>query len=116
MKILVCGCRHWNDDVRVFTVLDRLHQKHGRFTLIHGAAKGADSLSERWARTKDVEIIAYPAKWSEHGSKAGPMRNAAMLHERPNLCVAFWDGISPGTGDMIRKAVRERVQVLVIPM
>lgn len=116
MKILVCGCRHWRDEKRIYGVLENLHSKHGQFTLIHGAAKGADSMAADWAKENQLYSIAYPARWSEHGRKAGPIRNAAMLHEHPDLCVAFWDGISAGTADMIRKAVRARVQVLIIPM
>ena len=47
--------------------------------VIHGAARGADTLAEDWARSHEVPYYGYPAKWKSHGKKAGPIRNQQML-------------------------------------
>jgi hypothetical protein len=81
--------------------------------LIHGAAKGADSLADRWARLNGVPVTQYPAKWNEHGRAAGPRRNEQMLKEgKPDLVIAFEGG--RGTAHMVRIAREAGVDVMEI--
>ena len=59
------------------------------------------------------------AKWAGNDGKAdGPMRNAQMLayaKEGIPALVAFWDGKSRGTDNMIQAARRGKAFVRVIP-
>jgi len=109
-RLLVCGGREYSDRDRVFAVLSELNPA----IIIHGAARGADSLADEWARSLgSVGIKSFPADWATNGKSAGPMRNAKMLHEgHPSLVVAFPGG--RGTDDMVRRSLAAGVTVLRI--
>jgi hypothetical protein len=114
-RVLVCGGREFADKGRVFTVLDYYREASEGFTVvIHGAARGADSLAGEWAAARGISVEEYPANWERDGRAAGPIRNAQMLREgKPTVVVAFPGG--RGTADMIAQAKRAGVPVLEIP-
>lgn len=112
MKVLVCGGREFADRDAVFDALDELHEgQDGPITLlIHGAARGADSLGGEWAASRKVPVRPYPADWEKHGRAAGPKRNQQMLDEgKPDLVVAFPGG--NGTAHMVKIATDAGVRV-----
>lgn len=49
----------------------------------------------------------------KHGKMAGPIRNLEMAKYADGL-IAFWDGKSRGTRDMITKAKKERLFLRVV--
>ena len=113
MKILITGGRNYANRATVFRELDKLHAETTICTLIHGAATGADTLADSWAKSRGVEVIACPADWSRHGRAAGPIRNKAMLTDHaPELLVAFPGG--RGTANMIGQARAAGLKIIVI--
>lgn len=101
-RLLVCGGRNVTDSGWVFSTLDKLHDAYGFDVVIEGDAQGADRIAGFWARKKRLTNLKFPAKWDEHGKRAGPIRNQQMLEEgRPDRGVAFDGGI--GTYDMLRR-------------
>lgn len=115
MKILVCGGRNYRDRDFIFATLNTVHASYdgGVTCLIHGNAPGADSIADEWALAIGIDCVAYPADWVLHGRRAGPIRNAQMLAEEPDiqLVVAFPGG--SGTEDMIRKATKRGIETLI---
>ena len=112
IRVLVCGGRDYTDEDKVFEVLDTVHQGEFISTILHGAAKGADTLANRWALINKVYIESYPADWSL-GKKAGPIRNKQMLEDgEPDLVVAFPGG--KGTANMVKLAQEAGVEVMEI--
>lgn len=110
MRVLVCGGRDYADYPAVKQVLDAIHVKTPITRLIHGDARGADHLAERWARWHFVAFSPYPANWSLHGGSAGRKRNQVMLDDgKPDLVIAFPGG--RGTADMVRRAKAAGVPV-----
>ena len=113
MRVLVTGGRSFENRSLLAKVLDRLHQERGITTLIHGAAKGADTLAGEWTKSRGIEAIANPAEWRRYGRAAGPIRNKQMLVEhKPDLVVAFPG--STGTANMISLAEKAGVKVIRI--
>lgn len=114
-RVLVCGGRNYDNRERLFRVLDKALQAAtmaGKsFTLIHGNARGADSLSHEWATARQVDDVrVYEADWNTHGRRAGPIRNRLMLTDgQPHVIVAFPGG--NGTADMIRQGKKAGVPV-----
>lgn len=103
MKILVCGGRDFSDRDALFAALDAAHERRPIQVLIHGAARGADSLAGEWADERGVLSAAMKALWEKHGRKAaGPIRNRGMLLLRPDGVIAFPGG--SGTADMVAAA------------
>lgn len=110
-RMLVCGGRDFGDHRWLYRVLDDLHAVNRIGLVIHGAARGADSLAHSWAVSRGVEPWPFPARWSIDGPGAGPIRNGRMLAEaQPHFCVAFPGGT--GTQDMIKRAHKAGVLVL----
>lgn len=108
-RVLVCGGRDFDD----FGSLNRELHRHDVSVVIHGNARGADWLADRWARANAVDRLAFPADWETHGRAAGPKRNQRMLDEgRPDLVIAFPGG--RGTADMVRRARKAGVKVIEV--
>ena len=106
-RALVCGGRDYDDYAFVEQVLDF----YGPDTVIHGAARGADSLAGCWAAERGVTVEAFPANWHRDGRAAGPIRNVKMLADgRPDVVIAFPGG--KGTEHMVKIAKAKGVQVL----
>lgn len=111
MKVLVCGSRHFNDEGLLRSVLDTKSISK----IIHGMARGADTLGGEYARLHGIPVDAYPALWDTYGRRAGPIRNAQMLKEgQPDLVVAFRGPNSRGTQNMIDQARKAEVETMVI--
>jgi hypothetical protein len=109
MRILVCGGRKF-DDYKLLS--EHLNQFISTgLTIIHGAAKGADSLAGSWAKDNADNTEIYPADWNKYGKRAGYIRNVQMLNEgKPDLVVAFPGG--KGTEMMINIAEAAGVPVV----
>ena len=112
MKVLVCGGRDFNDLDLLCEELTDLWDD-GVEAIIHGGARGADSLAGEYARLFGIEEIVFPADWKQHGRSAGPIRNRQMLNEgKPDLVVAFPGG--RGTANMIEQARAAGVEVKIV--
>ena len=70
--------------------------------IVCGMAKGADSLGAKYACERGITVRTFPADWDKYGKQAGYMRNKEMA-DYADALIAFWDGKSKGTLDMIRR-------------
>ena len=113
--MLVCGSRDgWRRrDYEV--LLERLSRLPRGTTVIHGNARGPDRVAGALAEAFGLRVIAVPAEWTKHGRAAGPIRNTAMLDMKPERVIAFWNGRSRGTKNMIDQAEARGVLVEIIP-
>ena len=105
MRILVCGGRSYNNAERVNSALDAIHGADGIDVIIHGGCSGADELAKRWAASRKVECIAYPADWNQYG-------RAMITDGKPDIVVAFPGG--RGTRDMCMTAAKFNVKTLFV--
>lgn len=113
MKVLVCGGRDYADVDRVKQALDETHAKRPITWLVHGGARGADTIAGKWALLRGIPTSEHFADWAKHGRAAGPIRNQQMLDaEKPDLVIAFPGG--RGTANMVRLAKQAGVEVLEI--
>lgn len=92
--------------------LDREHSLQRITHIIHGDAKGADRLAGEWAQQTGVQEVKCPAAWSMFGTKAGALRNHAMLELRPDEVIAFPGGT--GTAHMVHSARTAGIPVMEI--
>ena len=101
--ICVAGSRGFNDYREFCFWVDSYidYLKVDDFCFVSGAAmKGPDDMIIRYAKENNYVCFEYAAEWDEHGKAAGMIRNAAMREVITHL-LAFWDGVSPGTKEMI---------------
>lgn len=118
-RLLACGARDYTDKAAVFATLDRAHAKRPVSVLIHGAARGADTLAGLWAEERGITVAAFPAAWRNpdgtQNKAADPIRNQRMLDEgRPDACVAFPPGPKlewSGTADMVTRCLKAGLPV-----
>lgn len=99
-------------------VLARARAGEGAYPiLVSGGAKGVDTLGEIYAMDRlahqVVPFMRFPAEWDRYGKQAGMIRNQQMAWAATHL-VAFWDGESRGTRDMIRCAEESGLRVRVV--
>jgi hypothetical protein len=113
MQILVCGGRDYTDRFRVAEVLSE-YLRYANLTIVHGAADGADTLAEDWAKANEVNYRGFPAKWKKIGNKsAGYQRNAEMIQRNDiELVIAFPGG--RGTAMMTELARKSGIEVIFI--
>lgn len=115
-RVLVCGGRDFHDWFVLRDALDALHAERRFDHVMTGAAPGADTLADTWARSKAIPVSRYYALWKTEGKAAGPLRNQRMLAEgKPDLVVAFPGG--RGTQNMCEQAESAGVEVirLILP-
>lgn len=120
MRVIVTGSRGWGDHHRK-RIADRLCDLPGDTTIVHGGARGVDRMAHQEAQKAGLAIERYPAEWEKHGEPDGPLpcscppekkvcklagfrRNEKMAMLGADLCIAFWDGSSSGTMDMMERA------------
>lgn len=118
-KIIVAGGRDFKDYALLEKELDWLLRyniepiHYEPICILCGMAHGADMLGRAYAQKHGYKYVEYPAKWHIHGKRAGFIRNEEMAKDADAL-VAFWDGKSRGTKDMIDRAYKHGLQVSVI--
>ena len=100
MKVIIAGGRDFNNKKLLFDTMDNFIKNNEVIEIVCGCARGADSIGEEWAKSRKISIKYFPANWNEFGKRAGFIRNHQMGNYADFL-VAFWDGKSKGTKDMI---------------
>ena len=108
-KTIVAGGRTYQLSEEDYKILDNA----GISEIVCGGAKGADQCGKEWAKTYEVPVKMFPADWNTHGKAAGPIRNKQMAEYADSL-IAFWDGKSRGTKNMIETAKKLKLNVEVV--
>ena len=143
MRVIIAGGRDFNDyDLlrkECLKIFKQLKQEgystdRGSLEIVQGEAKGADTLGKRFAIMFKLDVISFPAKWNDldvepciiktnqygkYNALAGHNRNKNMAEyasqdEELGVLIAFWDGKSTGTKNMIELAKKYRLRVFVV--
>lgn len=115
-RVIIAGGRYFENYDLVKEKCDYFlseKKKTHQLIVVSGHATGADSLGERYAKENDLQCELHPADWDRFGKSAGPKRNAEMA-EVANALIAFWDGQSRGTKNMIELAKSKRLKVAIV--
>ena len=107
MKVAVVGSRSINDRDLIISFIEESHSFDKQYDkLISGGARGVDTIAEDYAKSKEIRTIIFYPDWEKYGNKAGFIRNEEMA-EYGDFLVAFWDGKSRGTAQMIQAMKRK---------
>ena len=113
MKLIIAGGRNFTDYQKLSEVCDQLLQDQKNIEIVSGAYyKGADKLGEQYAKERGFKITQFPANWNQYGKASGPKRNQQMASYADTF-IAFWDGKSRGTKNMIELANKRKLNVLI---
>jgi len=115
MKVIIAGSRGITNYSKVHAAIQNSGMEITE--IVSGKAYGVDSLGEHYALSYDIPIKEFPAEWEKYKrpkgkNPAGIIRNQDMVNYAEGL-IAIWDGISPGTKDIISKAKKRGLQVYV---
>ena len=122
LRIIIAGSRDFNDyellKKEVLNILKQNNRPKDNVKIISGTARGADTLGERFAEEFGLEVKRFPADWDGLGKRAGYVRNSEMAKysvqdDNDGMLIAFWDGTSKGTKNMIDLANKYGLEVHV---
>lgn len=113
MKVIIAGIRDFYDQELVNRELTKLNSYLGITEVFSGNANGADRCGEIWADSVKLPIRLFPADWTKYKHSAGPIRNNQMA-DHADALIAFWDGFSRGTGNMIQVMCERAKPVYVV--
>jgi len=126
--VLVTGSRHFPAN-KAEVIHEALRRLPKGSLIIHGGAKGADTLAEYYAKLLALDYKAYPINWEEERAKGyhdweiGHNRNQLMLDDNPNIevCYAFHENLqinkpNGGTRDMIERCLKKKIRVVIFPV
>lgn len=121
MRVIVAGKRDFFDTDIVYKELEAVFKEIGMPDMvIEGGAAGVDTIARQWAEEHHIPLTEIPADWKLYGRSAGPVRNGWMAEcacEDPDAhLVAFWDGRSRGTGNMIRVAKQRGIKIHIVSL
>lgn len=115
-RVIIAGSRYFNDYGMFCETTDRLlknkREANEEIVILSGHCHGADLLGERYALERGYRLEIYRAQWTEYGPSAGPRRNRRMA-ERADALIAFWNGMSNGTRNMIEEARKAGLDVRI---
>jgi len=117
LKVIIAGGRDFNNYALLRQVIfeliySKLYAGYG-ISIVSGMARGADSLAVEFATCHNIQLYQFPADWNTHGKAAGYIRNREMA-QFADVLVAFWDGQSRGTRNMIDEMGKLRKRVHII--
>lgn len=101
MKLAIVGGRDFRSYGIMCEVLAGLGLNSSTVSaVICGGAVGADTMGSFWADHNGIKVVYFKPNWDKFGRQAGMNRNVEMAKAADQV-VAFWNGFSPGTGNMI---------------
>jgi len=109
-RVIIAGGRNFNDTKFFVESINSVDFQINE--IVCGGASGADALGEEYAKENGVQISYFHADWKGCGKAAGPIRNTQMANHGTHL-IAFWDGVSKGTKNMIDLAKKNNLCVIV---
>ncbi len=131
MKIIVAGSRSITDYKVVAAAMLASNALSKISEVVSGGAKGVDTLAIEWAKKHRVKYKVMKAKWDDldapgavvcvhphpdidgyYNKAAGIQRNAEMA-DYADAAVCIWDGVSPGTRNMIEEMKKRGKKVYV---
>lgn len=119
MRVIVAGKRDFFDKEFIYKHLDKIFDTFGRpDIIIEGGASGVDTTARMYALEHHIPSRTFFAKWDTHGKAAGPIRNKEMAKyaskDTNAHLIAFWDGESKGTKNMIDTAKSHGIKTHIV--
>lgn len=114
MRIIIAGSREYNNYEEAAKLIDKFIKdvNSSNVVIVSGGAKGADKIGEEYAARNDLDCVVYKANWGKYGKQAGIIRNGEMA-KNADCLLAFWDGESRGTYNMVNTAKKRKLKVRV---
>lgn len=116
MKTIIAGSRDIASQDLVFDAIESAMEEGFDISeVVSGTADGVDSIGEKWADEKDIEVERFPYKNYLEGNPndIAPLIRNTKMAEYADQAIIVWDGESKGTEDMISKAQEKDLDLYV---
>lgn len=113
MRLAIIGSRTFNNYELLCREIDKLKVFYEIDIIVSGGANGADTLGKCYAQEHNIPFVAFTADWQKYGKAAGMIRNQTIVDDSDYI-IAFWDGVSRGTKDSIRRASKCKKRYKII--
>jgi len=117
MKLIIAGSRNIKSAQDILgTFLSEITELIGNGGLeeiVEGGCRGVDKDAAKFAAAYGISSRHFFPDWTRYGKAGGPIRNEQMA-EYADALIAIWDGKSKGTFDMIKKADKHGLEMLII--
>lgn len=115
MKVIIAGGRYFNDYHLLRKRCNFFLKNTTDIEVVSGHQKGTDQLGERYAKEMGYPVKVFYADWNLYRNAAGPIRNGQMAKYAKNeYLIAFWDGVSKGTANMINQAKEQGLKIKIV--
>ncbi|WP_170110677.1 SLOG family protein [Flavilitoribacter nigricans] len=115
MKLLITGSRAIAEIEANFTRLaNEITSRYPNVSiLLHGGARGADQLADRFARVHGLAVQVIRPDYQYYPEKLAPLMRNTELVELADAVVAFYGPKSKtgGTWDTVKKALAKNIPV-----
>jgi len=117
----VVGSRHYSDyDAFADCLADYIAEYGQDAVIISGGANGADALAERYANEElEGSKIIYPPDpeiVKSRGFTAAAHKRNQQIVDKSDFIIAFVGPNSKGTWDTIKRAIKAKKHVIIIPV
>lgn len=109
LKLIIAGSRSIEDYDKLKDIFNTL--PYPVIEIVDGMARhGVDMLGVKLANELSIPLKEFPADWDKYKKPAGMIRNKEMSVYANGL-LALWNGVSPGTKDIINRMKKKKLIV-----
>ena len=110
MKLLITGSRKFNNFEALKEAIELVEKKHGAKVklMIHGGARGADTLAQKWADSNNIPTKVIRPNYKKYSGKIAPMIRNTDLVKLADVTLALYatDQRTGGTKDAADKTIK----------
>ena len=112
-RVVVAGCRYYNERDKFNTFVDETLKIIGSdITILSGHCSGVDTMAEMYAEEHGMPVEIFKPDRKRYGRGGGPVRNKQMI-ESCDVVIAFWDGVSRGTRNLLDPAEKYNRRIFI---
>jgi len=111
MKVLITGSRIFEDYEELKVAFEALEIQVGQSAtlILHGGAKGADQLAEKYAQERGIKTIVIRPDYEQHPVKVAPLKRNSDLVNLADITLALYGkdrDRKGGTWDAVQKTIK----------
>ena len=83
--------------------------------IVSGGAKGIDTCAKSYAMSNKIKYTEFLPQYEKYG-KCAPIKRNAQIINYADMILAFWDGSSKGTLNVIKacKKINKKIHVYIV--
>lgn len=110
MKLLITGSRKFDNSIGIMEAIKQVENLQGQkiTMLLHGGAKGADTLAENWAKENGIKTKVLKPDYEKHLPKQAPLIRNIELVKLAEVTLALYTGNerTGGTGFTATQSIK----------